>query len=164
MRKRTLQAIAVGFLLFLSGCATGISGKALSEVTYRGTFQALQATPHVYVGQTALLGGKIIETRAASNAYEIVVLQLPLAGGNHPIDTDRSEGRFLIRSGQLLDPEIYRSGEMLTVVGRMIDSETRPIGNFDYVYPILEPIEIKLWNEPEWNYPLFFNIGVGASF
>ncbi len=42
---------------------------------------------------------------------------------------------------------MYGKGVALTVVGKLIGGEARTIGGFRYDYPVVEPIEIKLWRK-----------------
>jgi len=147
------------------GCATGISRQARSQVTYRGSFPALQTASDEHVGKIVMFGGKVIETKTYPSSSEITVLQLPLGSSNRPQDGDRSEGRYLIRSEQFLDPAIYQKGRLLTVVGRLSGSEVRSIGGFEYDYPVLEAIELKPWPQGRKTSPIFhFGIGVGTWF
>jgi outer membrane lipoprotein len=144
------------------GCASGISRQARSQVIYNGSFAQLLTAPDEHMGEIVMLGGKIIETTTSAIASDITVLQLPLGSRDRPQDGDRSEGRFLVRSKQFLDPAIYQKGSRLTVVGRLKGSEVRSIGGFDYVYPLVEAIEIKLWpGTPRISPNIHFGIGVG---
>jgi outer membrane lipoprotein len=117
------------------------------------------------VGEIAMFGGKILVTRTYPSYSEIAVLQMPLDSSGRPQDTDNSEGRFLIRSEQFLDPAVYKTGRLLTVVGRLVASEVRSIGEFDYTYPVMEAIEMKPWSPTRKTSPSFhFGIGVGTWF
>jgi outer membrane lipoprotein len=112
-----------------------------------------------------MLGGKIIETQGSEGNSEITVLHLPLKDNERPQDGDKTEGRFLVRTAQFLDPALYEKGTLLTVVGRVSGAESRMIGSFPYLYPALEMIEIKLWPPQQDRRPrLHFGIGVGTSF
>jgi outer membrane lipoprotein len=163
MMARRIASLLLIFLMVISaGCASGISKQARAQVTYSGDFSALQKNPSPHRGQVAMFGGKIVETKPSPTASEITVLQLPLGTSDRPQDGDRSEGRFLLRSGQFLDPAIYRNGALLTVVGKITGSEVRPVGGFDYAYPVVEAIEIKLWAERSPASP-GFSIGIGAG-
>jgi outer membrane lipoprotein len=125
----------------------------------------VQRNPSGHAGEVLLLGGRIIENRAPDGFSELVVLQMPLGGGDRPRNIDASEGRFLVRSSQFLDPSIYENGRLLTVVGRLVGSESRKIGGFDYVYPVIEAVEIKVWREQTSDWPnVYFGVGVGAVF
>ena len=146
------------------GCATGISRQVRSQVTYNGSFEELQTSADEHVGEIVILGGKVIETKGYPTFSEITVLQLPLGKRDRPQDGDRSGGRYLVRS-EFLDPAIYRQGSLLTVVGRLSGSEARSIGEFQYLYPILEAIEIKLWPQARKALPaVHFGIGIGTWF
>jgi outer membrane lipoprotein len=163
--KRAGCMLFIFFIMFLMGCATGISRQSRSKVTYAGTFSELQKTPDVYKDEIIMLGGKILETSVSSTLSQLTVLQLELDNNGRPVNLDQSHGRFLVQSKEFLDPAIYQKGILLTLVGKLKGSEVRAIGGFDYVYPLLEPIEIKLWPMEILTQPRFhFGFGVGTTF
>ena len=162
---RNSYLVGIILILFVAACTKGISKQARSQVTYSGDFPELQRNPDDHEDEVVLFGGKIIDTRVNANSSEIVVMQLPLGGGDQPQVGDQSKGRFLIRSKQLLDPALYRKGMAVTVVGRLVDNETRIIDEFKYNYPIIEPMEVKLWSENRYGGPsVHFGFGVLKSF
>lgn len=163
--KHTLKLYILVFFMVLSGCAAGISQQALSKVTYTGSFAELQAQPRRYQNEVVLVGGKVIDTLVSSDATEIIVLQLPLNRQAQPTDKDQSQGRFIVRSGEFLDPAVYAKGALVTIVGRVISAQARPIGQMDYLYPVLDLVEIRKWDPGDLQSPRFhFGIGVGTSF
>jgi outer membrane lipoprotein len=163
--RKTLYLCGIVCVLLATACTTGISKQARSRVTYLGTFSALQEKPDDHVGEVVLFAGKIIETNVGPEYSEITVLQLPLGGGDRPRIGDQSKGRFLIRSRELLDPAVYTEGTAITVVGKLVGSEVRKVGEYEYDYPVLEPIEIKLWPKDKSEGPgLHFGIGVFKTF
>lgn len=162
---RPLLIWYLGVILALTACAGGISKKTQSQITYFGSFDAVQQQPEKYQGETVMWGGKIIETLSSEKASEMVVLQLGLGGQNRPQDNDQSKGRFLIRSSRFLDPALYPQGTLITVVGPLKGAETRPIGQMDYHYPVMDVIEIKKWQPGTNDSPRFhFGIGIGTHF
>jgi len=163
--KRAGYIIGIFFIMLVMGCATGISKQSLSKVTYPGAFSDLQKTPDAYRGEVIMLGGKIVETNVSSTLSELTVLQLTLGNNGQPVNLDQSDGRFLVQSKQFLDPAIYQKGMLLTIVGKLEGSKVRAIGGFDYAYPLVEPIEIKLWPKEMQTGPRFhFGFGVGTTF
>lgn len=163
--RRAEYIFGIFFIMFVTGCATGISQQSRSKVTYMGTFSKLQKTPDVYDGEVVIFGGKILETKVSSTLSELTVLQLAIDNSGRPVNLDQSHGRFLVQSEQLLDPAIYQKGMLLTVVGMLKGSKVRAIGDFDYAYPLLEAIEIKLWPKEVQTQPrLHFGFGVGTTF
>ena len=163
--RKTSYVVGIIFIVFVAACSKGISKQARSQVTYSGGFSELQRNPDDYKDKVALLGGKIIDTEVNATSSEIIVLQLPLGGGDRPQVGDQSEGRFLIRSKQLLDPALYRKGMAITVVGKLVGNETRTIDEFGYNYPVIVPLEIRLWLEDKYGGPsVHFGFGVFKSF
>lgn len=163
--KTSIQLIFVFVVFLVLGCTSGISKQARSQVTFSDSFKVLQADPGKYMGETVLLGGKILKTDVTSDSSEITVLELSLSQQGRPIDRAKSGGRYLVRSNQFLDPAIYKKDTLLTVVGKISGEEDRKIGDFDYIYPILEEIEIKLWPPEYQAAPRFhFGFGIGKTF
>ena len=163
--KKNSYLFGIIFIVFVAACTKGISKQARSQVTYTGDFSELQRNPDDYKDEIVLLGGKIIDAKANANSSEIVVLQLPLGGGDRPEVGDQSKGRFLIRSKQLLDPALYGKGMAITAVGRLVGNETRTIDKFKFNYPVIEPMEVKLWSENRYGGPsVHFGFGVLKSF
>ncbi len=163
--KRVVNFIGIWLLLLSLGCAAGISHQVRSQVTYAGPFSDVQKVPDKYIGEIVMFGGKILNNQSSPASSELIVLQLRTDSQDRPKDDDQSEGRYLIQSDQFLDPAIYKKGVLLTVVGKLSGSEARAIGEFDYVYPKLKAIEIKLWPKANHNYPRFhIGIGVGKTF
>ena len=163
--KRAGCILGISFIMLVVGCASGISHQSRSQVTYTGTFSALQKTPDVYKGEVIMFGGRIIETKASPPLPELIVLQLALGSSGQPVDPDQSEGRFIVQSKQLLDPAVYQKDMLLTVVGTLKGSKVESIGGFEYTYPLVELIEIKLWPKGMQTRPMIhFGIGVGTSF
>ena len=166
LNKRYVR-ITVFFIsaLIMSGCASGISSQARSQVTYTGPFSSVQMQPELYKDKIVMWGGRIIEILARNESTEMVVLQLELTGQGYPRESDRSQGRFLVRSSRFIDPAIYPEGTLITVVGRIEGSETRLIGEMSYLYPVVTEIEIKKWNPGEDPSPrIHFGIGVSTHF
>lgn len=167
MKKHCLVCIVIALAMgtMAVSCAGGISREARSQVTYSGGFTDLQQQPGQHIGKTIILGGKIIETRVAEGATELEILQLKLNSSDRPEDNDQSQGRYLVRTRQFLDPAIYPKGTLVTVVGRILGGETGAIGAMPYTYPLVELIEIKKWAARDSRSPRFhFGVGVGTHF
>lgn len=161
--SRITPIVSLWLTVALIGCATGISQQARSLVTYRGPFSELQQRPEHHLEQVVHLGGKIIEASAGSGRSEVKVLQLPLDWQGRPMEGDRSDGRFILRSTDFLDPEVFRAGSLISVVGTLAGSETRPVGSFPYRHPVILPIETRHWSRLDDWYPAFhIDIGVGG--
>lgn len=162
-RMRWMEAVCLLFLI--SGCAAGLSSDARSRVTYNGPFTYIQQDPSAHVGETVLVGGRILDIRTSEESSEIMVLQMPLDHWNAPIDEDRSEGRFLVFMDRFLDPVLYNKGKLMSMVGVVRGSEIRAIGQYEYNFPTIDAVEIKLWLQDDTYVPnIRIGIGVGGYF
>jgi len=139
------KLLLIMITLILAGCATGISKQSRSRVTVFEPFLSLQQQPVDFIGETVVFGGKIIVTQPMENTTELTILQLALDDRDRPQDNDRSDGRFLVVSDQFLDPAIYKKGDLITVVGKLVSAEKRLIGEREYRYPKIKAGEIKRW-------------------
>ncbi|MBI5026797.1 MAG: Slp/YeaY family lipoprotein [Nitrospirae bacterium] len=158
--------IIIVVLLLFSGCAHVVSDEALKMVDTEISFKELLRDPEAYRGRVVLLGGVIIQTKNTKEGTIIVVLQKALDRWGRPIEEDVSAGRFLILYPGYLDPFIYSDGKEITVVGEVSGKKTMPLGEIEYVYPVISPKEMYLrkpfyrelypyppyWYDPYW-YP-----------
>jgi len=142
------------FLVFLlSGCAHVISKDLRTVSDPALSFSQVRQDPDAFKGKMAVWGGEIIETaNLKDGATQIEVFQRPLGWRGEPRGTVPSEGRFLMLSGRYLDPYLYRAGRKITVGGEILGGKIKPLGEMDYVYPLLSARQIHLWPEDHY-YP-----------
>jgi outer membrane lipoprotein len=157
----------IGFLVSLvmvvaAGCAPVISIKALEPVDKNLGFETLLENPDRYAGKSVLLGGDIIETEPLPSKTCIVVLQRPLGSRAKPSKEKGSKGRFVVMAEGFLDPAIYRAGRQVTLVGKVVGREVRPLGQIQYGYPLVANIELYLWPVEEAAKEWRFYIGASS--
>jgi outer membrane lipoprotein len=150
--------LAAVFLLSgctLNGCAHTISKAFREQAFIPVDFRELAEKPEAYKGQQVILGGYVLEVVNEPGETFLNILQAPLDSRERPKSEDLSEGRFLIRTKQFLDPEIFSEGRRVTVGGRVAGVQTEPIGNGLYRYPVIEAEELHLLPKdvPRATYP-----------
>jgi outer membrane lipoprotein len=100
---------------------------------------------NAHQNQQVVWGGQILAIEV-KQAYSLVtILAKPLDNNGEPVATDKSEGRFLARFSGFRDPAVFASGRHLTVAGTIQGSETRKIGEFEYLYPVVSVTQYRLW-------------------
>jgi outer membrane lipoprotein len=154
-------------MLLLVGCSHVISKEVLKEVDKNVTFAQVVKDPDAYKGKTVLLGGAIIETKNLADKSQVVVLQRPLDSRDRPVAGDVSEGRFIVTTPGFLDPAIYSQGRKITVAGKVVGKEKRPLGEIEYAYPVIEKQGLYLWpaeTPASTRPPVQFGFGVGVGF
>ena len=157
-KSTCLLAVILVLSLFFTvyGCAPAISPVVKKSLNQGLSFQIVKKNPDLYEGGRILWGGKIVSIKYRENGTLIEVIQIPLDMFDNPVDEiSLSKGRFLILSEWFLDSEVYKKGKELTVAGIIKGKRVKKIGECRYAFPVIEPIEIKLW-EPVTGYPSYY--------
>jgi outer membrane lipoprotein len=106
---------------------------------------ALRADPAAYLNRRVMVGGEILATIPRPGETELEILAKPLGPDDRPVRDDVSEGRVVVRSTQFLDPAVYAPARRLTVIGTVVGSDERKIGDLPYRYPVIGSERIYLW-------------------
>ena len=162
-KKLLLLTIHCSLLTVVNACAPVISQEILKTVDQAITFEQILKSPDTYKGKTVLLGGTIVKATNLSEGTLIEVIQQPLNTRYMPINPEASKGRFIILFKEFKDPAIYSAGRLITVVGEIIGSQTRPLGEAHYQYPLISPTEYYLWKSSQGP-SIHIGIGVGTTF
>lgn len=150
--------------LCLAGCATVISNQSLSLVDRGISFTELRQDPDRYIGRHLLLAGGIAGVRNTNEGGELELVQFAADEYGKITDTTNSGGRFIARSSAFLDPAVYRTGLLVTLVGEVLGRKNMLLGDVAYTYPVLVIRESHLWKPEEFPRPptIHFGIGIGT--
>ena len=132
-------------ILFFSGCAGVISDPVVKQVNQRASLEAVKIQPETFDGDMILWTGQIVRTDNLKEGTRMEIVQKPAAINRRPRVTDTTEGRFLAFTDEYLDPAIYEKGREVTVAGRLDGQKTLPIGETEYIYPLVLVQELHLW-------------------
>ncbi len=114
-----------------------------------------------YIGAELRWGGVITKVENKADRTWIEIVKQELGSNGRPFGSGNSEGRFIASFDKFLDPEVYKSGRPLTVVGRIEAGVTRPIGEYEYLFPVVAVEGSFLWKKrvpppayppPPWGY------------
>jgi len=145
-------------VLILSGCSV-ISSEVRRDVTRDVTVMAVQSNPDMYRAKKVIWGGSIISLKNLKEFTVIQVLQHPLDVRDRVKTRKESSGRFLVVVPGYRDSEIYKKEKEIIVAGTLDGVRVEKINEMDYAYPVLKPIEMKLFepfdeSDYERSYPL----------
>lgn len=168
-RMFTRPVIACAAALLLPGCAsvpdtisTPIDGPTIPET---------RTDPQSHVGAEVRWGGTISNVKNLEERTVITVVARPTTRRGEPLGEEASTGRFLAEFDRFLDPEVYKQGRRVTVVGRFSGVRSAPIDQYVYDYPVVRGRDLHLWEEyvhparrdpgpyyhrhryPYWHYP-----------
>ena len=140
--------------LFISACArmpTSIQSENINQLD----IHTVQQSNNAENGQTVRWGGVITQVINNTDDTWIEVLSMKLSRNGRPIDNRKeSQGRFIVKIDQFLDPQIYQEGHSLTVIGVLTDKIDGKIGEFNYSFPVVTGQGHHLWAQKTYrNYP-----------
>lgn len=124
--------------MLASGCASALSPEVTAAADPRITFSRIQAEPDANQGATVILGGVIAVVRSGDQRSEIEIVQKELDLWGKPRRTDRTGGKFLVRSRGFFDPRTFSPGREITVGGTI----AAPAGTL----PVIDLLELRLWD------------------
>lgn len=159
---RSHRSLIIVFLFTLSvtaGCAPPFPKETLDKVNRGISFLELKRDPEKFKGAWLMLGGMIVATKNAKDGTLIEVLQKPLDTNGRPLETDMTEGRFLVQSDAFLDSAVYHQGRLITVIAEVIGRKELPLDEIIYPYPLLILKDLHLWG-PSTGPRIFFGVGV----
>jgi outer membrane lipoprotein len=133
--------------LALGGCATGVPDAIQDPNVTPVDIAQVQAEPDRHLGRRVRWGGTIIRVRNRERTTEIEILARPLGRDGAPNQGSTGQGRFIAEVSGFVDPAEYPKDRELTVVGIITGAETRPVGDYPYVYPVVRSESRFLWPE-----------------
>ena len=164
MRNKLLYRVIVPLLfgLLTGGCTTTPVFKT-SGVDPTLTPQQVLAEPASSLGKTVLWGGTILDTRNLKDATRIEILAYPLDSSHWPAQEDQPLGRFIIEHPGYLEPTSYAQGRVLTVLGRVGNSQSGKVGESEYTYPLIIAEQLHLWPRDSRQSNTRFHLGIGIG-
>ena len=146
-------------LLLLAGCAHVVSDESLSLVDNSVTFDMLKGAPDKYIGSYVLVGGAVASLRNDNSGSHIEVVEYELNLDDSPDPWSRSGGRFLAETPNFVDPYVFHTNRLVTVVGQVKGHKTQLLGEMEYVYPVIAIREMHYWKLRDviyYSYPYYY--------
>ena len=140
-----MKLYLISICLLLSACASlppAFEEAPVTNVTYDQVREDLEG----YNKTLVRWGGVIVDVDNVENASLMQVIHYPLDYYGRPQLSKPSEGRFVIKSAELLDPEAYAAERELIVLGVIAGEIERTMRNETRVWlPLINATAIHLW-------------------
>jgi outer membrane lipoprotein len=136
----------------LGGCAHVMSESGLALADRSITYAEIKKNPETLAGKNVLIGGVISVVGSSGDVLQLEVTQLELHSNGVPDETSATAGRFLVVSGELLDPALYKPGMFVTVIGEVKGQKVQKLDGADYHYPLVSAKEIRLFRASDPNF------------
>jgi outer membrane lipoprotein len=147
--KRASSWALLFLLAGISACGPLFPKELLKEINRDLTSSEVIEDPESYTGDAVLWGGVIRENIPEPAGTRVVIDQAPLDVRGYP-QIETTLGEFIAHTPLYLDPQRYRPGRKITVAGTIDGVEERQMGVTQYPRPVLEALDIYLWDEKLW--------------
>lgn len=139
--RLALCTVTITVLSILSACTTSkaIRTPVLNSPTVE------QAITNRETDKLIRWGGTVVSVENKSDHTLVEIVERPLTRSGTPKSTTKSDGRFIAKSQQFIDPENIKINQSITVSGILTGYTTGMIGEHEYVYPLVEINEYKIW-------------------
>ena len=131
-----------------AGCASKPASSVSLAVVDDVSLTQARADVDAYLGSTVRWGGVVTEVENKADRTWIILVGRALKDDAKPIADGHSDGRFIASFNGFIDPEVYKAGRPLTVVGEIEGGTVRAIGEYDYHFPVVTVRDSHLWAEP----------------
>ena len=162
-RSRTGAALAAA--LALGACASTPIDLEERGVAVEPVSPAEVAEDPALARGDVLWGGTIIGVANLAAGSQLEIVAHPLDRTQRPQAGRPSEGRFLARSDDYLEPLDFAEGREVTVLGALEGVEEGRVGEARRDFPVVRADELHLWRG-EARRPgtgLTFGIGIGSG-
>ena len=146
--KKVLALFFLPLLSMIGACAQ-FSPEVIQGADQRVTISDIQKAPERYLNRPVVWGGVIVEAVNRQDGSWVVVSKTDLDHFMEPKDIKKTEGDFIIRSGETLDVGQYQSGRLVTVAGDIAGVQSYPEAAPAQAYPVVKPRQIHLWEEAD---------------
>ncbi len=136
-------------LVTLSACSSvpkNIKSPPVSDVQLNQVLANKQTT----VGEPIRWGGEIVEIENNADFSMVQVVQFPLNHYGKPVINSNSQGRFMARSTQFLDPVVYKAGSLITFTGQATaETVKRQVDEKPVIMPVVDITDSYRWQANE---------------
>jgi len=150
-------------LIALAGGCASKPPEAISKIPADNpSLAAVRQDIDQYIGAELRWGGEISKVENKTDKTWVEIVRRQLRENGKPDTNSNSDGRFIASFTGFIDPVVYEVGRLVTVVGSIEGAIERPIGGYDYVFPLVNVEGSYLWraddvalypnNPPPWWY------------
>lgn len=90
-------------------------------------------------------GGEVVAVENNNDVSIIQIVQYPLNHYGKPIPNNSSDGRFLARTTEFIDPVVYKQGTLLTFTGNINGEAIRKVDKKELLMPVIDVNSMYKW-------------------
>jgi starvation-inducible outer membrane lipoprotein len=135
-------------VLLTTACAIPLAPGVREKLDPDLDFAAVQADPPRFQGKALMLAGSIVTLRSHEQGSLLELLRWEVNRWGEPLALAEAGNRFLVRTGQPLDTDLYTRGRLVTLGATVSGTAIVTVNERDETAPLFELLEIHLWETP----------------
>jgi outer membrane lipoprotein len=157
-----IHLVSVVVAVVLGGCISMVPEVIRTAAPGNVQISQVREQPQQFRDAVVRWGGNIVSTRNERDHTVLEIVGRDLDSEGQPWEEDRSQGRFLAKVPGFLDPAVYKAERKVTVHGRIQGAVEQAIGEYRYIYPLVQADDIYLWKpstpvEPYSHHPYYYD-------
>lgn len=145
MKPLSAYVVTSLFLFFLSGCSSNIPKQISLAPTNDLQLNETQNQIENFANQEVRWGGEVVSVENHNDSSIIQIVQYPLNHYGKPITNQSSDGRFLAKTTEFIDPVVYKEGTLLTFTGTLDGEAIRKIDQKQLNMPVVNVSSMYKW-------------------
>lgn len=144
MKQLSAFFVASLFLMQLSGCSNipkQISSAPINDIQ----LNEVRSQAAKFSNRDIRWGGEVVNVENSNDVSLIQIVQYPLNHYGKPVTNKPSEGRFLARTTEFVDPIVYKEGTLLTFTGTLDGEKVRKVDQKELVMPVVNVSSMYKW-------------------
>ncbi len=141
----TIRSGGLILMMLITACSSSIPVEIRHSLDSSPDVTQVRAQPASYISQQVRWGGMILEPENKQNTSRLTIIAFPLSDNGQPLTSAQSPGRFIAVINEFLEPLVYSRERLITVNGRVVKIETLNVGEYPYLYPVIEVDHYYLW-------------------
>ena len=156
----TLRSGCLTLIMLMTACSSSIPVEIRRELDNAPDVAQVREQPASHISQPVRWGGVILEIENRQNTSWLTIIAFPLSDRGEPKTYAQSPGRFIAVVDDFLEPRVYSRERLITVRGSFFQTETLKVGEYPYLYPVVDVEHYYLWpikQEPYYvDYPPYW--------
>lgn len=139
--------VFVSSVMVLAACSSTPETISTTDNIKLTSYETVAESKVAPTGDKARWGGKIVAVENKKDTSEIEIVFFPENSVGRPRTSEASLGRFKAVVNGFVDPLVFESGRLITVLGEVSEPITGIIGEQEYVYPTLNALGYHMWKD-----------------
>ncbi len=143
--QTSFRIALLALALLTSACSSNIPLEIREAPADAPSVSQVRDQPAKHSSKIVRWGGRILKTENGKDASKLTIIAFPLMNDGRPQADETSTGRFIATANYFLEPQEYKTNQLITVTGTYVETVIQDIGEYPYKYPVVNMTHSYLW-------------------